>query len=287
MKKYPKVFAVVLNWNGGDTVKKCLAGVFKSDYENLEVVMVDNDSGDGSFEIARANFSKASFIKNTSNLGFSAAANIGIKYALERAADYVLILKENIEIDKDLILKLIEVAEKQRAGVAGPVIFKNKDKSILFAGSKVHWIKMETKYLQKTKLDESFETDFVSTSAMLVGAAVFKEISILDEDYFMYYEDVDFSRRAKKAGFSSVVVPGAWAYHMEEKNRDEEDKLYWQTVSGLIFFRKNSSYLIKPAQRLVFLARRIKNWLGTSLFKNKTEMVRKKAYADFKKVESW
>ena len=112
MKNYPKVFVVVLNYNGGHFIKKCLASVFKNDYPDFEVVVVDNGSKDGSLEMAKSNFSKAVFIKNEENLGFATGNNIGIRYSLERMADYVCLLNNDTEVEKDFIEKLIETTNQ-------------------------------------------------------------------------------------------------------------------------------------------------------------------------------
>ena len=85
----PKVFVVILNYNGRDMIKSCLDSVFSSDYSNLEVVFVDNDSTDGSLEFSKNLFPKFHFIKNEKNIGFSAGNNVGIRFALEKMADYI------------------------------------------------------------------------------------------------------------------------------------------------------------------------------------------------------
>ena len=85
----PTIFVVVLNYNGKDTLAACLSSIYQSDYCHFEVVLVDNASNDGSFELAKNQFSRAHFIKNPTNLGFSRGNNIGIRFALEKFADYV------------------------------------------------------------------------------------------------------------------------------------------------------------------------------------------------------
>ena len=82
--QFPKINIIVLNYNGIDCLKRCLTSLFCLDYPNFEVVVVDNNSTDGSLEMARLNFSRATFIKNEQNLGFSGGNNIGIKYSLEK-----------------------------------------------------------------------------------------------------------------------------------------------------------------------------------------------------------
>src|SRR6266705_2584097 len=100
---FPKVFVIVLNYNGSEALPACLTSIFQSDYQNFEIIVVDNNSSDGSFEQAKNNFSRSIFIKNSDNVGFSKGNNIGIRYALERFADYIFILNNDTIIEKTTI----------------------------------------------------------------------------------------------------------------------------------------------------------------------------------------
>lgn len=282
MKKYPKVFIIVLNYNGRKVIKKCLSSVFKIDYPNLEVVFVDNNSTDGSLEMAKTNFSKATFIKNEENLGFAAGNNVGIRYALERMADYVLVLNNDTEVEKDFLTKMVEAAEKdEKIGILSPVIFQGDTKEVWFSGGIIKWLRMKSMHLDKVQTEDSYETDFVTGCSMLVKASVFKEIGLFDEDYFLYWEDADLSFRAKKAGFKNVVVSGSWVYHYERSSKHKDAKTYWLVISGLIFFKKNAGFWIKSWLKFYLLGRRLKNWLDIRFKKNELAPMVQKAYRDF------
>jgi GT2 family glycosyltransferase len=286
LEKYPKIFIIILNYNGADVIKKCLASVLKVDYPDFEVVVVDNDSTDGSLEIAKANFSKAHFIKNEANLGFAAGNNIGIRFALERMADYVLLLNNDTEVEKDFLTKLVSVAEAdEKIGIASPVIFSGANRQIWYSGGGIRWLKMKTSHANNASIAESYETDFITGCAMLVKAAVFKGIGLLDEDYFLYWEDADFSLRAKRAGFKNMVVAGAWVYHFEKSEGNLKNKTYWLVVSGLIFFKKNAPVILKPWFWGYVYLRRTKNWLDVLLKRNDLAPTVQKAYRDFKKIK--
>lgn len=286
MTKFPKIFIILLNYNGKDFIQKCLASVFKLDYPNFEVVVTDNNSTDGSFEAAKINFSKAHFIKNETNLGFSAGNNIGIRFALERMADYILLLNQDTEAEKDFLSKLIEVAEAdEKIGLLSPIIFNGNNKQIWFSGGKIKWLKMKTRHVATAVPKDFYETEIISGCAMLVKKAVFKEIGLLDEDFFLYYEDADFSLRAKKAGFKSIVVTGSWVYHFEKSELGKKNKTYWLVVSGLIFFRKNTPLLLKPWINAYTFFRQIKNWLDVVFKRNELAPTVQKAYQDFKKAK--
>lgn len=284
MSSCPKIFIVILNYNGKDVIKNCLTSVFKNDYPNFEVVVVDNNSSDGSFETAKTGFSKATFIKNGENLGYSAGNNVGIRFALERMADYVLLLNNDTEVEKDFLTKLADVAEKnEKNGIVSPVIFNGHTRQVWFSGGEISWLTMKAVHTQKTLDKNYYETGFATGCAMLVRTAVFKEVGLLDEDYFLYWEDADFSWRAKKAGFKIIVVAGSWVYHFEKSKAKLKQKTYWLVISGLIFFQKHTPLLLRPWIKFYVLLRKLKNKADLKKGSNEMAETVRKAYADYKK----
>lgn len=280
----PKVFVLILNFNGKDALCACLSSVFKSDYQNFEVVVVDNDSGDGSFEEARNMFSKAHYIKNPENYGFAKGNNIGLRFALEKFADYVFVLNNDATIEKETISNLVKAAEENSdCGIASPVIFDRENK-IWFAGGTINWRKMKTGHLGQLQSDKPYSTQYISGCAMLVKKEVCKKIGLFDERYFLYYEDADFSLRAKKSGFDLLIVPQARTNHLEQSNQKNSSKIYWLVLSGLMFFHTHSSFLNKFWINFIYLPlRKIKNFYD--LFFQKSLLARdvRRAYKDFRR----
>ena len=188
--QYPKVNIVVLNYNGKRVIKKCLSSLFCLTYPNFEVVFVDNASTDGSLELAKTHFAKATFIRNEKNLGFSAGNNVGIRYSLEKAADYVLLLNNDTFVEQEFLFKLMKAAKANpRDGIYCPVIYQGKGERIWFSGGRIDWIRMKTKHDRENIRKDNTASDFISGCAMLVAKEVFREIGLLDEDYFLYWED--------------------------------------------------------------------------------------------------
>jgi GT2 family glycosyltransferase len=284
--KQPTIFIVVLNFNGKDTLVNCLSSLYQSNYPEFEVVVVDNNSSDGSFEQARRLFSRARFIKNSSNLGFSKGNNIGIRYALEKFADYILVLNNDTLVEKTVLSKLAEVMEKNpRVGISSPLIF-SADSKIWFAGGQIDWLRMKAYHLVKTRSAIPYKTQYISGCAMFIKKDVFKKIGLFDERFFLYYEDADFSVRARKAGFGLLVVPEASLQHFEKSNYANAFKIYWLVLSGLLFFRINASFLRKIWIVFYVLMRRAKNFYDLVFSKNKIAISVHKAYRDFKKVSA-
>ena len=286
MEKYPKVFIAILNYNGKDVIKNCLKSVFKIDYPNFEVVVVDNNSTDGSLELAKASFSKMHFIKNEVNLGFSTGNNIGIRFALEKMADFVLLLNNDTEVAPDFLEKLIAPSMlDEKIGLSSPFIFKDKSADIWFSGGKINWFSMKARNLStQPQADSYFETGFVSGCSMLVRKDVFKKIGLLDEDFFLYWEDTDFSVRAQKADLKTIVVPQSHIYHFEKSEEQKANKTYWLVLSGLLFFQKNATFPLNIWIYFYTLLRKLKNFKDVVHKKNDLAIIVQKAYRDFAKI---
>ncbi len=280
---FPKVFIIILNYNGGKTVLRCLKSVFVSDYPNFELVMVDNNSSDGSFELAKNYFTKAHFIKNEENLGFAAGNNIGIRFALEKMADYIFLLNNDAVVFKNTLSELIKSAQREtskKIGIFSPVIFKGNSKDIWFAGGKINWLKMRAEHIIKTTNYELRTVNYITGCAMLIKKNVFKKTGLLDENFFLYYEDADFCLRSKKNGFKSAVVTGAKANHQEKSEENKKNKTYWLVVSGIYFFRKNSPWFLRPYIYIYLWLRIMKNKIDLINGKNELAGDVARAYKD-------
>jgi GT2 family glycosyltransferase len=282
--KIPKVFVIVLNFNGNATLNECLSSIFQSDYANFETVIVDNDSRDDSFEKARASFSKAHFIKNSANIGFSKGNNIGIRYALEKFADYVLVLNNDAIITKTTLTELAKAAKNNtRAGILSPVIKNPTNNTTWFAGGIINWRKMRTKHLTNSPSDKPYLTEYITGCAMFVSKNVFKKIGLFDERYFLYYEDADFSMRANKAGFELCIVPSINVQHLEQSTTENKMKTYWLVLSGLIFFHDHASFFQKIWLTPYLMLRKLKNHYNCLFSPNPTALNVGKAYRDYRK----
>lgn len=278
----PKVFVVILNYNGIETLNNCLTSVFKSDYNNYEVVLVDNDSKDGSFEKARQNFSRCHFIKNSANAGFGQGNNVGIRFALEKFADYVFLLNNDALLESDTLTSLVKSAKNHPgAGILSPLIQKPNNAGIWFAGGTIDFKKMRTQHLFKAKSGEAYPSQYLSGCAMLISKETFKKIGLFDERYFLYYEDADLSFRARQAGFELLVVPDACVTHLEQSNEKNSAKTYWLVLSGLIFFATHST----PKQKLwiypYLMLRKIKNLYDLLFKKSVSSREIRKAFKDY------
>lgn len=285
-QKIPKIFVIILNYNNLATLNDCLNKVFMSDYKNFEVVVVDNDSHDGSLEKAREHFSRAHFIKNSANVGFSQGNNVGIRYALEKFADFVLILNSDAFIETTTLTQLLLAStQNPSAGILSPLIL-DKNNAVWFAGGQIDWKKMCAQHIRTTSTKNMpYTTEYICGCAMFVKKEVFKEIGLFDERYFLYYEDTDFSYRAKKSNYDLLIVPQLKITHFEQSNSTKSAKTYWLVFSALIFFFTHSNFWQKLWLYPYLFLRKIKNYYDITV--NHSTLAREvaRAYNDYSKMK--
>ncbi len=211
-----KVAIIILNYNGKKDTIECLESLQKiyQKAAKASVIVVDNGSSDESVEEIRRSFPEVDLIANKKNLGFSEGNNIGIKQALKKGSDYILLLNNDTVIAPSLIEELLKASQKTKSEIVSPKIYfapgyefhktryKNKDlgKVIWYAGGKIDWKNVLTSHrgvdsVDIGQFDEEKETDFATGCAMLVKREVFNKIGFFDPVYFAYFEDADFSQR--------------------------------------------------------------------------------------------
>ena len=219
--KVPKIYIIILNWNGKKDTLECLESVQQINYPNYQVVVADNGSVDGSVSAIQEKFSDVHIIENQENLGFAGGNNVGIEYAVAEGADYVFLLNNDTTVDTQLLWAFIEATEKyQEAGIFGAKIYMYKSpEKIWYAGAK--WLPEQAKFIHlgqgefdsKIKWQQIKETEYICGCAFFIKTEVIKEIGVLDSRYFLTWEETDWCYRARKAGYQCMVVPNAKVWH--------------------------------------------------------------------------
>jgi len=245
--KMPKVFIIILHYGDPRDTIECLDSLNKLNYDNCEIILIDNGSG-RKFEIRNSKF-EISKIFNSENFGFAGGNNIGIKQAMEKGADYILLLNNDTIIDQpDFLKKLVETGEEnEKIGILGPVIYEYPSDKIHFAGGKINWL--YTKGFHETYNIEHGTrlTDYITGACMLIKREVIGKIGLMSEEYFLYCEDVDWCLRAQKAGFLCKVVQDARISHKVSSSSKiaSFSYIYYHTRNGLLLARRNAPFFIK------------------------------------------
>jgi len=241
------VSIVILNWNGiGDTIE-CLDSIGKLTYPNIQAIVVDNGSkGDQAKQIADK-FANVVVLPQKENLGFCGGCNVGIKYALDNGADYVMLLNNDALVTPDLVEKLIAGFEKTgNAGAVSPLILWYPDtENVWYA--RADW-QPEKAVFTLGRVDdtydalfgkEPYETLFACGCCLFTSAQIFREHGLLDERYFAFYEEAAWCAQLKREGLQSYVVPSAVVYHKGSRSTPSAVSGYLMTRNRLLWMKEN------------------------------------------------
>jgi GT2 family glycosyltransferase len=215
------VAAIVINYNGCDVTLLTLESLAKVEYQELEIIVVDNGSTDGSFEVIEEKFPGVSQVRKEVNEGVAAGMNVGVNYALEGDCDYLLILNNDIEVDRQMISELVSVGESERSvGCVGPKTYYHGDRERLWsAGGTLQFREAVTaeRGMGEEDLgqyDKVQEVDYINGCAMLVKRHVMERVGLFDPTYFIGVEDADWCMRMKRKGYRCAYTPHAILFHM-------------------------------------------------------------------------
>lgn len=199
-----RLSVITINYNGSEYTLKLLKSLTDQADNNFEIIVVDNASQEADFSNLKDTVEGAILIRNDQNLGFSMGNNVGIKKALQNGSDWVLLLNNDTWVEEGFISSLraklegLECLPEDRRGMAGLAL--DEGGHIAYAG-KVIWLRPHGYHIHSKEKAELTEDKYIIGGAMIIHKNVFKKIGFLDEKYFLYFEDQDFSLRAKGAGF--------------------------------------------------------------------------------------
>jgi GT2 family glycosyltransferase len=283
----PKVAIVILNWNGWKNTVEGLESLYQNNYPKYEVILVDNGSNDGSIQrieeyaegrlgVQSKFFSYDSsnkplkimkppikvpsgfnkelvLVQNPINYGFARGVNLGLQLAQKQSADYVLLLNNDIVVDKSFLNEMVTEAENTpQFGIGGPTIYYyDRPTTIDFAGENLTLWRVKGKENCK-KLSRPAEVDKVEGSCMLIKRAVLDKAGLLYPKYWAYWEETDLCFRAKKAGFKILYIPQAEIWHKVAGSIGGEGNLkrqYYLNRNRLLFAKRN----LTPGNQAKFL----------------------------------
>lgn len=219
------VYAIIVTYNGKQWYDKCLGSLRDSSQAVLPIV-VDNASTDGSVEYIHNNYPEVNVIQNSENLGFAKANNIGIRYALNKDADYVFLLNQDAWVEKNTIDELLHTFENNnRVGIATP-IHLNGNCSSLDQGFAVYAGKKFTSDAYMRTLKPYYELAFVNAAAWMISSECIRTVGGFDTSLFRHYgEDDNYIQRLKYHGFKLVLNTKCTICHdREHRNIEEENE---------------------------------------------------------------
>jgi len=246
-----KVFCIVLNWNGWRDTIECLGALKESSYADLTVLVVDNGSTDDSVSRIQAARPDVLFLKSSANLGFAGGNNLGIRYALAHGADYVWLLNNDTEPAPDALPALVGKAltDKKIGAVASICYYADAPATVeAWGGARVNlWIGFGRNSTDP-RPDDWFHS--LNGTSMLISREALEDVGLLDEGFFLYWEDTEFCLRLRKKGWRIAASPDSRVLHKVHGSTGGNNVALdrFQTASGLRLLRLHS-----PAPRLAVL----------------------------------
>jgi len=251
---WPKVSIIILNYKEKDLTIECINSFSKLVYPNFEIIIIDNNSQDGSEEVLREQFPGIFFIQTGKNLGYAGGNNVGINHALQNNASYVLIVNpDTVVINPNFLTMLVEYMESHiNVGVTGPKVYwRSKDivqNTVLidpgFFRNIEAWFKVRFRRRNSMRSgDDITEAEVLNGVCILIRSKMLKEVGLFDENMFGYKEDVDLNFRARKKGWRIVYVPVESIIHKEKLIG------YEMTSMTTFLLKRNTVYFLKKAGR--------------------------------------
>ena len=218
-----KLAVVLVNYNGGNYNAACIDSILaSSSMEEMKIILVDNASQDESMRLLEERYAgeeRLELIGLDDNYGFSYANNVGINRAREESADYVLLLNNDTEIMPDMLQQLWECTKRHPDSMIVPKIYYSGDrKRIWSAGGSVSPVIKKVKHIGLDEMDEGqydqeMEIGFATGCCLWIPMNVIERVGTLDERFFLYYEDTEYSFRLHKHGIPIYYCPKAVMYH--------------------------------------------------------------------------
>lgn len=281
---YTKLVSIItINYKNSAVTNQLIASLKQLTWQWIEIIIVDNGSDPKEVELLDLSLANTKLIRSEENLGFAGGNNLGIK---EAKGKYILLLNNDTEVEKSFIEPMVKRLENSPSiGAVSPKIrfYFNPD-IIQYAGfTKMNRYTLQMHaigYKQKDigQLDEARETHFAHGCAMMVKKDVIEKVGLMREEYFLYYEEHDWSMQIKSAGYTIWYEPASLVMHKESISvkKNSTLKTYYLNRNRLLFMRLNFKLKDKilPILYIAFLSAP-KNTLGF-IFKHKYDHL--KAY---------
>jgi len=266
----PKVSIILLNYNGAEDTIACLQSLQKISYSNYNIVIVDNASPDGSMDKIKDYLQsqlldytvysspdeamqspkpqlKFMLLQTGHNGGYGYGNNIGIKYALQHGADYVLILNNDTVVDPGFLKPMVQMCEDDESIgiVSGKIYFYDRPEVIWFNGGRFHPCTGKVEHVnfneKNTGQNPPKENTFISGCMWLIPRKVFETVGLINEEYFMYVEDLEFCKRVLNAGYLLKFCEKSHIWHKDgaaTKGEYSELSVFWRTKNMNSFIAK-------------------------------------------------
>lgn len=277
MEKKPLIYAVILTFNHVQDTVECLASLSKMDTASvdLNILIVDNGSSDGTPEIVHERFPWIEIIETGRNLGVPWGFNVGFSHALRAGADYILMLNNDTTVAPDMLTHLVQAGEADpKAGILAPkVLYYDEPDRIWAAGGRYRAFPPAIIILGQDKPDEKYNEplylEYALSCGLLIHRRAFEQAGLFDPGYFFQFDDWDFSQRVRAHGLHIQFVPEARMWHKVSRTTRQHKELFWRVwgESSARYYRRHGRpvWLSLPVHVGYIMARELVKGRGRML----------------------
>lgn len=278
-----KISVILVNYNGREFNDKCIASILNSTIkEQLHILIVDNASTDDSLDRLRKSWGshvQVDIVSLEKNYGFAGACNVGIKWSANRNINYYLLLNNDTEIESDAIEKLYSCYKSKKAIIVPKILYADKKNKIWCAGGNFTSVikKPEQRGLNeadKGQYEKGGYCGFANGCCIFLSDKIISKAGLMNEKFFLYYEDTEYSLRAKESGVKIWYCPKAIVYHKvngSTKGNQKPDNAYYITRNWLLCSRMHMRGWRYGLFLLYFLLNR-GAWTGIWMMQGKFSM---------------
>ena len=254
----PAISVIILNFNGGKLLEECISSVLKTDYQNFEVILVDNASKDMSHKKCKEKFPNIKLVENKTNLGYCEGNNVGIR---QTNAEFIVILNPDTIVEKSWLKELYNAFKKNGPGLYQPKLLSSKNHKIIntagnmitlfgFGYSKGKGMEDHGQY------DNQKNINFASGACLFTSKEIMDKIGHFESFLFAYHDDMDLGWRAAQIGIRSCYVPTSLVYHAESFSFKWKPKKFYLLERNrwyclLTHYSRKTFYKILPSVVLI------------------------------------
>mgnify|MGYP005636506749 CR=1 FL=1 len=275
-----KISIVILNYNAGELLEKCISSILKSNYKNFEIILVDNASKDESHKECKNKFPKIKLIENRENLGYCEGNNIGLRQV---DGEYCIILNPDTEVEPNWINEFLKEYKNHGEGLYQPKLLATNNKTRINSGGNMMNIFGFGYSLGKGKEDsEEFDKfkliNYASGACLFTSKKILDKIGFFDPFLFAYHDDLELGWRAAELGIKSFYAPSVIVYHSESFSFKWSPKKFyllernrWYCI--LTHYSKSTFYKILPGLIIVEIIM-ILYFLSKGMLKEKIQVLK-------------
>jgi GT2 family glycosyltransferase len=248
----PRTLAITLNWRQPLVTLECVSALQAMHHPGLDILIVDNGSGDDSVPILKQHPDLAfEILELPQNVGFAAGNNRGLNVAIERGYDFALLINNDAFVASDMLDQLLRESASDVGILSPKIYYESEPNYIWFAGGRRQPYTLDLVDTGRGKADHSQwmtsrDVDYLLGACMLVNLQAARVVGLLDERYFFYFEDLDWSIRFTEAGYRLRLVPQAHVYHRVAvstgSDADSAQRRYYLAYGSVLFWKENAHF---------------------------------------------